>query len=503
MRSLVVLPVLIALGTAILATFAWRSVKLQRGIVVAGAAAHLFASLLLLREVNREGVMVLQMGSWAAPFGITFAVDLLGAIMVTLTGFIGLMVVLYSLSSIDPERERHGYYPLIQTLIMGVSGAFLTGDLFNLYVWFEVMLISSFVLLALGGEKPQLEGAFKYVILNLLSSTFFVCAVGIIYGVHGSLNMAELSVKMSQGSPSGLTLATGLMLMVSFGIKAAVFPLYSWLPASYHTPPTAITALLAGLLTKVGVYALIRVFTLMYSQHSEVFQQLLLWIACLTMISGVLGAAAHRDIKRILSFHIVSQVGYMVLGLGLFSHLALAGSVFYLMHHIIVKTNLFFVTGIIEKAWGTAHLDGLGSIWKRYPGLGFVFMVSAFSLAGIPPLSGFFAKFILVKAGVESRDWWIIAVALLVSLLTAFSMTKIWNEAFWKEAPEGARKEGKPDVRLLLPAAFMAIVTIGIGLGAGRLFDLSMRAATQLMDPSIYTRAVLGPASAPAPGVRP
>lgn len=493
MRSLIVLPVLLPLATAALTLLAWNHRSLQRGLSVCGALLQLSAAVLLLLQVDRAGIQVLQVGGWSAPFGIVFAVDLLGAAMATVTALVGLAVILFSLEGIDERREAHGYHFLVHILLMGVSGAFLTGDIFNLYVWFEVMLIASFVLLALGGEKPQMEGAIKYVVLNLVSSTLFVCAVGLMYAAFGALNMAELSVRVSQGGHPGLRTALAGLFLVSFGIKAAIFPLFAWLPASYHTPPAPVTALLAGLLTKVGVYSLIRVFTLLFNQEPGLTHTVILWLAALTMVTGVLGAAAHRDVKRILSFHIISQVGYMIMGLGLGTPLALAGSVFYLMHHIIVKTNLFLVAGTMERLKGSTHLDRLGSLWKEQPLLGLIFLVSALSLAGLPPLSGFFAKFILVKAGFQAASWGVVATALAVSLLTLYSMTKIWGEAFWKDAPEGAPAPARAPWSMVLPSLGLALLTLGVGLGVGPIFGLAQRAAAQLMNPDAYVQAVLGP----------
>jgi multicomponent Na+:H+ antiporter subunit D len=418
--------------------------------------------------------------------------------MVLLTGISGLAVAVYSLGSIDEAREAHGYHPLLHVLLMGVSMAFLTGDLFNLYVAFEVMLMASFVLLALGGERAQLEGAVKYVTLNLLSSAVFLAAVGVLYGVAGTLNLADLALVVQRGTSPGLFTTLACLFLVVFGIKAAVFPLFFWLPASYHTPPVAVTALFAGLLTKVGVYALVRAFTLVFTGDTALTHGLILAIAVLTMVTGVLGAAAQFEFRRVLSFHIVSQIGYMVLGLGFFTPLALAGTVFYLIHHIVVKTNLFLMGGIVERLGGTFELGSLGGLYRSRPGLALLFLVPALSLAGIPPLSGFWGKLILVKAGLDSGHYAATGAALAVSLLTLFSMTKLWNEAFWKEPPEGsAVATARVPWTLLGPVVALAAITVAVGLGAGPVFDLSSRAAAQLADPSQYVRAVLGAQARP------
>ncbi len=498
MRALVVLPVLVPLGTAIVCLALRPFRAAQRAASVAGATLLLGVAAALLVRVDTAGIQVTQVGAWPAPYGISLVADLLAAIMVLLTGITGLAVAVYSLGSIDEARESHGYHSLFHVLLMGVSMAFLTGDLFNLYVAFEVMLMASFVLLALGGERAQLEGAVKYVALNLLSSAVFLAAVGVLYGVAGTLNMADLALAVQGGTAPGLVTTLACLFLVAFGIKAAVFPLFFWLPASYHTPPVAVSAVFAGLLTKVGVYALVRAFTLVFTGDTALTHGLILAVAVLTMVTGVLGAAAQFEFRRVLSFHIVSQIGYMVLGLGLFTPLALAGTVFYLMHHIVVKTNLFLVGGIVKRLGGTLELGSLGGLYRSRPGLALLFLVPALSLAGIPPLSGFWGKLVLVKAGLDSGHYAVTAIALAVSLLTLFSMTKLWNEAFWKEPPEGrAVATGRVPWTLLGPVVALAAITVAVGLGAGPVFDLASRVAAQLVDPSQYVRAVLGEGARP------
>jgi multicomponent Na+:H+ antiporter subunit D len=449
---------------------------------VLGTVGLLGAGVMLLDSVWRDGIQTLQVGNWPAPFGITLYADLFSAVMVVLAGLIGLAVAVYSLGSMDADRERFGYYAIFHILLMGVCGAFLTGDIFNLYVWFEVMLIASFVLMVLGGERAQLEGGIKYVTLNLMASALFLAAVGILYGVTGTLNMADLAHRLGRMSAPGLTTALALMFLVAFGIKAAVFPLFFWLPASYHTPPVAVSALFSGLLTKVGVYALIRVFTRLFVQDVGYTHTLILVIAGLTMVTGVLGAVAQTEVRRILSFHIISQIGYMVMGLGMLTPLALGGAIFYIIHHIIVKTNLFLISGMVLHLRGTHQLKNLGGLYRAYPGVSFLFLIPALSLAGLPPLSGFFAKLALVRAGLETGQFAIVAVALGVSLLTLFSMMKIWNEAFWKPSGE----DDPPPTRsvptaLWLPTVGLALLTILVGLAAGPLLVFSMRAAEQLL----------------------
>ncbi len=436
------------------------------------------------------------MGNWEAPFGITLVSDLLSAIMVLITSIIGFTTAIYSLATIDTDREKFGYYPLLQTLLMGINGAFLTGDIFNLYVWFEVMLISSFVLLALGGKREQLEGAIKYVTLNLLSSALFLAGVGILYGLAGTLNMADLARKLPLINNPEMTTVVSILFLIAFGIKSAVFPLFFWLPSSYHTPPAAVSAIFAGLLTKVGVYALMRVFTLIFINNIDFTHTIILIIAGFTMLTGVLGAASQMNFRKILSFHIISQIGYMIMGLGLYSPLAIAGGIFYIIHHIIVKTNLFFISGVVNKMRNTYQLKQLGGLYKLYPLLGLLFLIPALSLAGIPPLSGFWAKFTVVKAGIDLGEYSIVAVSLVVGLLTLFSMTKIWNEVFWKDEPKqdniGYEPTSIQKVFLFLPIIILAIITITIGLNVEPFFKIAEQASSQLLNQSEYINAVLG-----------
>jgi multicomponent Na+:H+ antiporter subunit D len=496
MNTLLVLPIIIPFFTGIILILAWKHVPFQRVFSVVGAAALLITGFILLATVWQHGIQVAQMGGWPAPFGIALVADLLSSIMIILGGLMGLSVAIYSLGSMDAERESFGYYPLLHILLMGISGSFLTGDLFNLYVWFEVMLISSFVLVVLGGEKHQLEGGIKYVTLNLISSAIFLAAVGAMYGLVGTVNMADLSVQVALSPQKGLIQALAIMFMVAFGIKAAIFPLFFWLPASYHTPPVAISAIFAGLLTKVGVYTLIRIFTLIFITDVGYTHNIILMLAGFTMLSGVLGAATQSEFRRILSFHIISQIGYMIMGLGLYTPLALAGSVFYITHHIVVKTNLFLVSGVVYRLRDSYRLKKLGGLYRVYPMLGVLFLIPAFSLAGVPPLSGFWAKFALIRAGLETQSYLVVAVALLVSLLTLYSMTKIWAEVFWKAAPVTAppHEYDNPPLShlayMLTPIVILALITMTIGLFPEPFFNLAIATAEQLLNPAEYIRAV-------------
>jgi len=498
---LVLAPVLWPLAIAIIVTVFWFRRTVQSTLNLFGSTGLLLIGILLVRTVYVEGIQAVQVGNWPAPFGITIVVDMFSAIMVVLTGLVAFVMAIYSIASIDKRRKQFGYYSLVNTLYMGVCGAFVTGDIFNMYVWYEVMLISSFVLLTLGGETRQIEGTFKYVTINLISSAIFLVGVGFLYGMTGTLNMADLSVKIAQVENQGLVTVVAMLFLLAMGIKAAVFPMFFWLPASYHTPPIAVTAIFAGLLSKVGVYSLIRVFTLIFVGNIGYTHTLILIIAGFTMVVGVLSAVAQYEMRRLLSMHIISQIGYMIMGLAIFTPLAIAGSILHIAHNMIVKTNLLLVSGVISKLRGTFHLKILGGISNAYPLLGVLFMIPALSLAGLPPLSGFWSKLLMIKAGFEAQQYVIIAVALCVSLLTLFSMMKIWNYAFWKDAPPckdatQAVPETSlfsfPNFLLVVPMLILTLATIAIGFFPEPFFLAVERAASELLNPQDYINVVLG-----------
>ena len=497
MNLIPALPIIIPLLCALLALAKRGSILWQKIIGIFSSLLLLLISILLVLKVaNGSAPLILHTGSWIAPYGITLVVDMLAAAMLLLSAILALAVSVYSCGDLDEDRFRFGFVPLTLIMMMGVNGAFLAGDIFNLYVWFEVLLIASFVLLSLGGKQKQMEGSVKYVTLNLISSALFLAGIGVLYGMAGTLNMAQLAEFISHGDSNSSAALSSALFLAGFGIKAGIFPLYFWLPASYPTPPASVSAIFSGLLTKVGVYALIRVFTLIFVQDVEFTHGVLLGLATFTMITGVLGAASQFEIRTILSFHIISQIGYMIMGLGLFTHLAIAGTIFYLIHHMIVKTNLFLVGGVILHLKGSAHLKRIGGLYKERPLLCILFMIPAMSLAGVPPLSGFFAKFILIVAALKAEQWLVCGVGLFVGLVTLYSMTKIWANGFWAAQPIEQNKI-KPISNgrlfaLLSPIIALALITICIGFGAMFVFDFAERASTLLLDRSFYIEHVLG-----------
>src|SRR5690554_6021772 len=499
MEQLVIYPLLLQLLLSIVLMFFWNKVKVQKVISVAGSFFALVIAIVLFYQIWNDGTQTVQSGNWEAPFGITFVADMLAATLVLLTAISGLAVTTFASGTVIPPRLRFGFLPIFHFLLLGLNGAFLTGDIFNLYVWFEIIIISSFVLITLGGEKPQLEGAVKYFTLNILASVIFLTAVGVLYGIAGTLNMADLSIKVAAIENRGLVEVTAILFLIGFGIKAAVFPLYFWLPASYHTPPPAVSAIFGGLLTKVGVYALIRVFSLIFV--NDVFlQNIILIIGALTLVSGGLGALVQNNIVKVFSYLIICHIGYMILGLGLFTQLALAAVVFYLIHDIIVKTNLFMVSGLIYRIKGSYSMRQLGDLYAKYPLLSLLMAIPLFSVAGIPPLSGFWPKLSLISESFSINNYWLVAAILFATFITIFVIAKVWAEVFWKKGEvipkimnfryfDTMRIEKK--IEIVAPIVFLAAVSLYIGFGAEHIQQLSLRIADELVDPQVYIQTVL------------
>ncbi|MDP9407850.1 MAG: Na+/H+ antiporter subunit D, partial [Actinomycetota bacterium] len=512
----VVLPLLAGGASITLARWPW----LQRVLSVVVLAAVVAASAALLVVVDREGTVAVQLGAWAAPFGISLVADRLSALLLLVSSCVTLAVLVYAVGQgvadardDSPNRLPVAvFHPVYLVLAAGVSLAFLTGDLFNLFVAFEVMLCASYVLITLGGQAAQVRAGMTYVTVSLLASVLFVTAVGLLYAATGTVNLADLAVRL-QDTPPGLRLALGLFLLVVFGVKAAIFPLFFWLPDSYPTAPAPVTAVFAGLLTKVGVYAIIRTQTLLFPDElGGATGPVLLVIAALTMVVGILGAIAQDDIKRILSFTIVSHIGYMVFGLGLYSVAGLTGAVLYTVHHIVVQTTLFLASGLVERRMATGALHELSGLLHTAPVVALLFLLPALNLAGIPPFSGFVAKLALVQAGVADGTgaaYALVAASVVTSLLTLYAMMRIWGGVFWGTPVEpqadpdraDALEVGTARVPRLMTAVTAATVVLGVaGLVAvaGPLYGVASRAADDLVQRTPYTRAVLGDAGAAA-----
>ncbi|MCF6744314.1 Na+/H+ antiporter subunit D [Blastococcus sp. KM273128] len=437
MRVLTPLPVLLPLlGAAAALLVGGRHPRVQRTLSVVVLSTVLAVSVALLLLADADGADAISVGAWPVPLGIVLVVDRLSALMLVVAATVALGVLVFAVgqgaADGDEETPISIFHPTFLVLIAGVANAFLAGDLFNLYVGFEILLTASYVLLTLGGSAPRIRAGVTYIIVSLLSSLLFLAAIGLVYGATGTVNLAQLAVRL-QELPEGTQLLLQAMLLIAFSIKAAVFPLSAWLPDSYPTAPAPVTAVFAGLLTKVGVYAIIRTQTLLFPGGA--LDTVLMWAALATMLIGILGAVAQTDIRRILSFTLVSHIGYMVFGISLASQAGLAGAIFYVVHHIAIQTTLFLVAGLVERQGGSTGVDRLGGLAAASPVLAVLFFVPAMNLAGIPPFSGFIGKLGLLEAGVADGGWLpivLVAGGAVTSLLTLLAISRVWNRAFWR-----------------------------------------------------------------------
>lgn len=514
MDWIVFAPLMVPLITAIGCVLIQNSVVKRKAWSLFGTILYVIAAVLMVLKVDQEGILVAQAGSWPAPFGITFVADHLSSIMVLISAAMSLGITVYSIADIDKRHSFLGFHFLYHMLIFGATGAFLTGDLFNLYVWYEVMMISSLGLLVIGGSRQQLVGTVQFVALNLIATILFLSGLAFLYGATGTLNMAHLHLQTQALENPALLNGIGILFLIGFGIKSAVFPFFFWLPPSYPTPPVAVSAIFSVLSTKVGVYSLFRVFTLIFRPEDAYIHDVILWISGFTTLIGVLGAVSQMGFRKILSFHVISQVGYFILGLGLLSPvlvteeskdldilypLAVAGGIFYMVHHITVKTNLFLVSGVVNQLKGSFHLKHLGGIYKSKRLLAFCFLISAFSLSGFPPLSGFWAKLILIQAAMGLGSYLLVGVIILTTILTIFSMAKVWNEVFWKAEPQVDGNPAPPmnhlkygqQFCLMFPICMFALLTLAIGHYPEPLLKWSLIASNELLNPQPYLEAVL------------
>ncbi|WP_373236061.1 Na+/H+ antiporter subunit D [Cohaesibacter celericrescens] len=464
------------------------------------------ADFLLLAQVLEKGPITMTMGRWLPPFGISFSVDAFGASLTTIAGIVALLVCIYSLVDITNTGRRYGFYPLFMLLMAGVSGSFLTGDIFNLYVWFEVLLISSFGLLILGGKSIQIDGALKYAVLNLMATTLFLIATGYLYGTLGSLNMADITLKIRSLPEGSAPMATiGALYFLAFAMKAAAFPVNFWLPASYHTPNIVVSAIFAGLLTKVGIYALIRTLVMLMPESWAILTDVIAWIAAVTMIVGALGALAQNDVRRMLGYLVVAGIGAMLVGVAVGTETALIGTILYAVHSILVIAALYLALGILMRMnGGKSRLSELGGGYKASSLLSILFLILVFAASGLPPFSGFWAKFALVESSLREDHNWLAFTILLSGFLTTIAMGRVWTHAFWRGGPIGTqdghdaaplnRMARSIQGKLFVPVTVLVLMSALIGIFPSPMFSIAQTSASGLLKPDKYIDSVFGAA---------
>ena len=511
---LIVWPLILPLlGAALL-----LMLRSQSGLQAPFAALVLVVMLvtegMLAARVLADGPVAMTMSRWLPPFGISFAADMLSASFAFVAGIVALFVLAFAQTDVEPRETRNGFYPLLLVLMAGVNGAFLTGDIFNLYVWLEVVLIAAFGLISIGGRKLQLDGAVKYGFISLLGTTLFLVAVALLYGLTGTLNMADL-IRLAPNIDARAGSGIAALFLLALGIKAAAFPVNTWLPASYHTPGASVSALFGALLTKVGVYAILRILAgiIPLSMVRDVgyvgwpgfgfdfsLSLLLGFVAGATLILAPLGAIAETNIRRAVGFLLIGGIGASLAGLGMYSFGGIQGAAMYALHSMLTLTALYFTAGVIERQTGTTDTRKMGGLYHYSSPLSILFLVLALGIAGMPPFLGFWAKFALVQAGASSREYWLVTVILINAFLTVIAMGRLWSHIFWRNGREGDPSEA-PNANLrplnardrvwgFWPAAVLTAGIVLLGFFPQPLATAGFVAAQTIVDSSSYVSAV-------------
>lgn len=399
MSNLIILPMLLPFVCALILVFTKNKNRISKILSITTMIVNTMISIALLIYVVNHKPITLDFGGWKAPFGIQFLGDSLSLLMVSVSSFVVTLIMAYGFGRGEKRVNRFHLPTFILLLTVGVIGSFLTSDLFNLYVMFEIMLLASFVLVTLGQSVEQLRAAIVYVVLNILGSWLLLLGIGMLYKTVGTLNFSHLAMRLNHMENNQTITMISLVFLVAFSSKAALV-IFMWLPKAYAVLNTELAALFAALMTKVGAYALIRFFTLLFDHHPSVTHTLLVFMACITMIIGAFGVIAYKDIKKIAAYQVILSIGFIILGLGSHTISGVNGAIFYLANDIIVKTLLFFVIGSLVYMSGYRNYQYLSGLAKREPFFGVAFVVVIFAIGGVPPFSGFPGKVLIFQGAI-------------------------------------------------------------------------------------------------------
>ncbi|MCX7754559.1 MAG: proton-conducting transporter membrane subunit [Anaerolineales bacterium] len=451
--------------------------------------AALLSTLTLLRQVLRHTALTLQLGAWPFPFGISLTADLPGTFMLTMSHLVLMAGFLYAAGSTEKVTRYPTFYTLFFALAAGLSGAFLTGDLFNLFVFAEIIVISGAALTANADEPAGVEAAYKYFYISTLAGMFFLLGVGALYAAYGTLNLADLARQIASAPLSPLTLAGLAFLAVTFFIKSAAVPFHFWQPDFHAAAPTAISAMLSSLVVKVGVYGFLRLTTLLFPTVS-LLKTLLVLVGIAGVVYGGFGAAGTHNAKRMLAYSTLAQIGFILVGLGWGTPFSIAAALVFAFNHALIKAAMLMLAGAMASraAVKSASFSVVVGVGKYHPFAGILFLLGGMALAGIPPLNGFVSKFLIFWSGLDSANYLSLAVLGLASILTVTYVIRAFMRIWFETNPEAKPKAGDS---LLAPALLIALSLV-LGIWADPLIVLAQTSAQWLNDPQNYIRWVIG-----------
>jgi multicomponent Na+:H+ antiporter subunit D len=524
-ETVVVAPMLVALSTAIATLLARGRERLTAWTSVIGGVAYVVAVAALVTRVLPgllaggvdPQVLTYQLSGWAAPYGITLVADALSTFMLALSAAVVLPALVFAVRYVDEYGQRLAFHPVYHLMLVGVTGSFLTGDLFNLFVWFEVMLMASYVLVVFYGGPEHTRAALRYVVLNLVGGAFMLVAVGGIYATVGTLNMADVGRRLAAPEAYGVdpapVLGVAAVLFAVFALKAGVVPFQFWVPSAYRAAPAPVSAVLAGVVKKVGIYAMIRLYFTVFAGGAVegglrlpglagepflgFFGPVLLVMAAASILLGGVGAVGRDDLDELLAYSSIGQVGFIVLPLAVGAtvadpavrRLAIAAALVYALNHALAKSLLFLVSGAVFDAVGSIDLRDLGGVARTDVTLSASFFVGMLALVGIPPLSGFFGKLLVFDVAVRAGSNVVLAVGLAGAVLTIGYTSLAWNRGFWGEVGDRVGT-GSPSPVLLGVVAALALAVIAVGVGFDPVFRAAEAAAEAALDRAAYVDAV-------------
>jgi multicomponent K+:H+ antiporter subunit D len=493
---LILVPILLPLVAGMTNLFLRRpGLALPRIVSAAAATGALVAAALLVLQADTGGFLTYALGNWPAPFGIVLVLDRLSALMLLTTAILAVVVLAHAWGDDDTRGpDFHVIFPLQLT---GINGAFLTGDMFNLFVFFEILLIASYCLAVHGSGPERTRHTLRYVVLNLVGSSLFLIALGTLYGVCGTLNMADLA--LAAAAPAGqapLLAAAALLLVTVFGLKAAVLPLFTWLPGLYAAALPSVAALFA-IMTKVGVYAILRILTLIFPHDGPLpeIAALVLPLGLATLVWGALGAMGGRNLRETLAYLVIVSVGTLLAGIGLWSPAGIAAALYYLPHSTLVTAGLFLLAGRLPDGPATADNAHWTAPAESGPAVsdltGAVFLLGAVATGGLPPLSGFIGKVLLLQAASGPYMAWVWTVVLGGSLLVLAALARVGSDIFWK-SPDNSAPGADPSGSRLWPAALLILAGVAMAALASPITRYTNAAAAQLVETQAYIQAVMG-----------